>query len=764
MKFTTVYKNPKKFTTVKTDMHFLFVGPTREYHTISDAITAASNGDYIAIDEGTYNEYLGLSTKTLHLIGRGTTLISNNTDGSLHSTLLIGTNSTFANITFDSVPATTLSEYIITINSGTPLFYNCKVSHTWSGIAKGIIAMFGTSKCYWYNSEIDAVDTGSSFIYLHDASQFNFEGTKFKAKVYAASTSIVTINTDEFWSDYHASQWNGSFSYSSLGIHAYGTSEVNLTVNTRVRICNAQTGVEIVDGYYPTDHYYGIVTLYGTNILHLSGNHINGSVSMFDGSTNCQIFYKDIVNLWGAFWTVVLHGATGSEVTYDNCNIKQDVTTNVATGGCHIYEDHENDGEINIINGSVLEFMSDSGIYAIDGNAIRGGILYMRDSTLIDHKNRNTPIVNYQSSFNLSNIVDIEDSTITVQDSDGLALAGCITIGIAVGQYLNVHLHNVIFNHVELNKPAIDVWFDVARNWTYNDYIDSSGITLNLNGGLLLDDSISAPGQYARTLFLQGNYPLGGLHPVSIEAITFINVVALTDTDEQDAIIELVWDLMQSGTWTKSKAIYPIVGGDAAKHHWNLKDPQDTSAAFRLLFSAGFTHSATGMKPNGITARARTEFKILTNGQVNNISMSFYSRTNISEAAYDMGELFATGGKGIYLCYDYSGVADKAFYSNETVRGTLFTPTTGLLLASRLDATTEKHFHNGALVDTLTVASQVMDDYDVYICAANAGGTAIFYSSKECAFAHIGEGFTDIEAIAFSVAVQKFQTTLGRQL
>ena len=52
----------------------------------------------------------------------------------------------------------------------------------------------------------------------------------------------------------------------------------------------------------------------------------------------------------------------------------------------------------------------------------------------------------------------------------------------------------------------------------------------------------------------------------------------------------------------------------------------------------------------------------------------------------------------------------------------------------------------------------------VYIGAGNINGSASNFSSRECAFASIGEGLTDIEASDFYDAVQAFQTTLSRNV
>jgi hypothetical protein len=48
--------------------------------------------------------------------------------------------------------------------------------------------------------------------------------------------------------------------------------------------------------------------------------------------------------------------------------------------------------------------------------------------------------------------------------------------------------------------------------------------------------------------------------------------------------------------------------------------------------------------------------------------------------------------------------------------------------------------------------------------ARNDTGTPVFYSLKQAAFATIGDGLTDDEASSLYTIVQKYQTTLGRQV
>ena len=112
------------------------------------------------------------------------------------------------------------------------------------------------------------------------------------------------------------------------------------------------------------------------------------------------------------------------------------------------------------------------------------------------------------------------------------------------------------------------------------------------------------------------------------DAQAFITAAAITDLNQQNAINTLVVSLKGYSIWTKFKAIYPIVGGTASQHKYNLKDPRDLDAAFRLAFATGVTHSSTGMVGNGTTGYANT-FLSASNITLYDAHISYYSRTQV---------------------------------------------------------------------------------------------------------------------------------------
>ncbi len=211
------------------------------------------------------------------------------------------------------------------------------------------------------------------------------------------------------------------------------------------------------------------------------------------------------------------------------------------------------------------------------------------------------------------------------------------------------------------------------------------------------------------------------------------------------------------------KALYPFVGGTASQHKFNLKDPRDLDAAYRLVFAGGWTHSSTGAQPNGTTGYADTKLIPVNVLTPSSGHLSIYSRTNIAENGYDIG---VTSGSN-YDNMIASRYGNNKFLSNY---GAMTYPTVdntdsrGFFITNRNSATNTTGYKNGINVINASQTGGVAG-FNVFIGALKNDILGITnFSSKEQAFASIGDGLTDTEAANFYTAVQTFQTTLGRQV
>ena len=244
------------------------------------------------------------------------------------------------------------------------------------------------------------------------------------------------------------------------------------------------------------------------------------------------------------------------------------------------------------------------------------------------------------------------------------------------------------------------------------------------------------------------------------DAVAFLAAAGITDPTITSAICTLVTTMKADGTWAKMSAIYPMVGGTATTHKFNLKNPADTNAAFRLNFVGGWTHSANGALPNGTNAYAET-FCLHT--QLNSSSMSFYSRTNSTGLFNDIGNATNSVPNSIILAryidrfYGHINQTADAFVAN--------TNSTGFYLVSRTANNILRLFKNASLLLNSAALSTSIPTQTITISAWKQSAVTISrYSNRECAFASIGNGLTNTEAAALYTAVQAFNTTLSRQV
>lgn len=249
------------------------------------------------------------------------------------------------------------------------------------------------------------------------------------------------------------------------------------------------------------------------------------------------------------------------------------------------------------------------------------------------------------------------------------------------------------------------------------------------------------------------------------DAQAFITAAAITNPTQQTAINTLVLSLKANGLWTKMKALYPFVGGTASSHKFNLKNPLDTDAAFRLVFNGGWTHSNNGVKPNGVNAYADTKL-IPANSLINNSThLSYYCRENISGAFIDFGTQYLAD----LSTYNYSGTIYSDQYNRGSGRATATSSDTrGFVFGSRTTSAIHKIYRNGSQVGSTNtgVGNSLTPLVDsLFFGAARTGvSTALYFSTRQYALASVGDGLNDSESANFYTAVQAFQTTLGRQV
>jgi hypothetical protein len=266
--------------------------------------------------------------------------------------------------------------------------------------------------------------------------------------------------------------------------------------------------------------------------------------------------------------------------------------------------------------------------------------------------------------------------------------------------------------------------------------------------------------------------PILGKSIYDADAQAFITAAGITDAIQQRAITVFVLALKSASIWTKFVAIYPMVGGTATTHKYNLKNPLDTNAAFRLSFLGGWTHSSNGALPNGTNGYADTFIVPNTVMSANSAHLSYYSRTN-SAILNDipMGVGLNLGGTGLNLVVRTNTNLNSFRATEAATAGGLVNSTSsdsrGLTSGSITASNSRKIYKNGSLLATnSSTINWARSTGKIFLGAVNISdlATAGFFTDKECAFASIGSGLSDAEAATLYTLVQSFETSLSRNV
>lgn len=266
------------------------------------------------------------------------------------------------------------------------------------------------------------------------------------------------------------------------------------------------------------------------------------------------------------------------------------------------------------------------------------------------------------------------------------------------------------------------------------------------------------------------------MRPVDADAKAFLTATGITDGTIETAIERLVRDLKLAGIWTAMKAIYPMVGGTAARCKYNLKDPRDLDAAYRLTFFNAPTIDANGVKWNGTTQYALTHFVPSTGLSTRRAHLSYYNIDPINNPIMDMGcrssadnSQYAIGAGGtLNLVGHMRGFISTASADQNGAVGNVptgQTVSTGFYIATRNSDTTVDALKNGvhlASSSSNVVATANTTPMALGGLSVNAAGAVAFFARTKCGFASIGEPLTVIQAQSFSTIVNDFMTRMSR--
>jgi hypothetical protein len=218
----------------------------------------------------------------------------------------------------------------------------------------------------------------------------------------------------------------------------------------------------------------------------------------------------------------------------------------------------------------------------------------------------------------------------------------------------------------------------------------------------------------------------------------------------------------QYNATTSSITVGAVTASMLSQMKYNLKD----TGSFSGSYIGGWIPDYSGNTPNGVDGYMDTNFKPSTSGSLNNQSLSVYNRTANMDTGFFIAARDTTSTPSFLTIQFDPGKADFSSVNRTESNVGTYTNLQGMIIVSRLSSTLETHYKNAQPQISVAQSSVSLPNYNLTIGARNWNGSiqSGTYTKFNNAFTTIGDGLSDYEAKALYWIVQKYQTTLGRQV
>jgi hypothetical protein len=362
-------------------------------------------------------------------------------------------------------------------------------------------------------------------------------------------------------------------------------------------------------------------------------------------------------------------------------------------------------------------------------------------------------------------------------------LSFAISQGIIVRYVTNFTVPNTITNlsagaiyntAIQLNftapisANAID-YYELYINGIYNKNITSGQYLKELTANTSYTITVIAVDVFYNKSVVSNSLVVSTANNAYNE-VNFSNYIVAADlrnTSDIESSYSLIKGLEDNLLWNKIQALYLFKGNTAPQHRFNAKNPLDTNAAFRLLFSGTGTHNALGYTGNGTNAFANTNFIPSANQNVNSNGLTIVVGTNNTTVSNDVFEI------GVYSNDSQaSGLAVKADNTNFrrisifnknpgriSISGT--NEARGIFTGTRIN-TVQKLIRNANVLAS-AIGEGTLSSIPIYIGGLNINNNVYGASNQRIQIALIHEGLSDAEVTTLHSIIDISETIAGRK-
>lgn len=244
------------------------------------------------------------------------------------------------------------------------------------------------------------------------------------------------------------------------------------------------------------------------------------------------------------------------------------------------------------------------------------------------------------------------------------------------------------------------------------------------------------------------------------EAISYFTSAGITNESRKKYINDnLFKPLKENNLLSEIYGLYLYIGGSASIDKYNLVDPRDLDAAYRLNFQGGWTHTATGATPNGSTGYANTFFVPATVVPTGLMGMGTYNATSTTEAAkVDMGALSSTN-RYVQIYAHFFGRFYAQINSNTVDDYVVNSGSNGWFFACRTGATDNYLQKNSTQTDKSS--PMAAPTVSIYTGAQNNSGSADFHCDRKKVIDIITKSISKPQGLTLHTIIQAFVNGLS---
>ena len=262
----------------------------------------------------------------------------------------------------------------------------------------------------------------------------------------------------------------------------------------------------------------------------------------------------------------------------------------------------------------------------------------------------------------------------------------------------------------------------------------------------------------------------GGGASYAAEAKAFITAAGITDPTQKTAVDYLVKQLKANNLYSKFSVLYPFVGGSADTHKFNLINPVDSDAAFRIAWSGSVTHNANGIKSNGTNGYGDTKYNpVAASASLTSFSLGAYKtgiEANGISRAFMGNALNSNPDDVTTLAWFNAGskaMGTIAGLNTQYVPSEANTQAEGMLSITTNGNRSARYYRIGNLIGSPVTQSGNFHNSTFYLLAINRAGTAANYALDVIIkLAYVSTGLSDAEMATLHTIITAYQTLLGR--